>query len=394
MDKDTIVTHILEGHAEGMKRLGGIEKKRFAYSALSKVVREGEYYLGIAGLRGIGKTVLLLQLAKENAGVYFSADDRNLRGVDVYDAVKALSEAGHKRIFIDEIHSKGGWDSDLKTAYDESLAHISFSGSSAIGIRTLKADLSRRLVLEHLKPASFREWLLIKRGVELPLLGADRLIGGKAKLAREFGFAHKHLHDYYRFGGILYDAKTYFYRTVISIIETVATKDFASVSGVERDTADNFFKLLYLVASSKPMELSYSKIGETLGRDKVWVMRFLQSVEKTEVIRRVYPCGEGAKPFRKEAKYYLPFPYRHSLCAALGKAPEVGSLREEFFISHADCCYLRTGKGPTADFRAFGKSFEVGGPGKGKRQGADYIVTDSLDSSGNKIPLFAFGLLY
>ncbi|HQT44876.1 MAG TPA: hypothetical protein PLO51_02780 [Candidatus Micrarchaeota archaeon] len=43
---------------------------------------------------------------------------------------------------------------------------------------------------------------------------------------------------------------------------------------------------------------------------------------------------------------------------------------------------------------AQGKSFEVGGPGKGNRHGADYLVLDGLDTSANRIPLFLFGLLY
>ncbi|NYZ74511.1 AAA family ATPase [Candidatus Micrarchaeota archaeon] len=394
MDKSTIVTHALESNSEGLKALEGISKSRFAYDTLLKVASEEEYFLGITGLRGIGKTVLLLQLAKATGAVYFSADDRNLRGVDLYDIIRALSEAGHKRIFIDEIHTKPDWDSDLKTVYGESLAYVAFSGSSAIQIKSLKADLSRRVVLEHLKSASFREWLSIKKGVETPLLTMEKLIAGRVKIAKEYGHAHKYLPDYYSAGGILYDAKTYFHKTILSIIETIAEKDFATIKGVDVDTAENFFKLLQLVACSRPMELSYSTIGETLKRNKVWVMRFLSEVEKTEAVRRIYPCGQGLKPFRKEAKYYMPFPYRSSLCASLNKSPDIGSLREEFFINHVDCCYLRSSATPTADFQAGGHTFEVGGQGKGSRQGADYIVSDGLDTSGNRIPLFGVGLLY
>lgn len=396
MDAETIVTNVLENNAESLKKLDSITKHRSVYDTLMNVAKERTYFLGIAGLRGIGKTILLLQLAKASGGVYFSADNRDLRGTDIYDIIKALSDAGHERIFIDEIHAKPDWDGDLKTAYDEGLAHVVFTGSSAMELKTLKADLSRRVVLERLKPASFREWLSIKKGIDLPLVGLEELIKNKAKLARDYASASKHLADYYRFGGVLYDAKTYFYRTIISTIETIATKDFAAIKEVESDTAENFFKLLYLVASSKPVELSYSKIGETLKKDKVWVMRFLFNVEKTEVIKRVYACGEGPKPVRKEAKYYLPFPYRASLCAALNKTPNIGSLREEFFVNHLECCYLKTSPAaPTADFEAEGLTFEVGGSGKKiGRQKADYVVTDSLDTSNGKLPLFAFGLLY
>jgi len=394
MDSATIVTRVLEGHAGAMKKLEGIGKKRYLFASAQKIVSEQAYFLGITGLRGIGKTVLLLQLATQNGGVYFAADDRNLRGVAIYDVVKALSDAGHKSIFIDEIHAKPDWDSDLKTAYDESLAHVAFTGSSAIEIKTLKSDLSRRVVVEHLRPASFREWLSIKKKLELPLLEMEAIAKEKAGFARRFASAHTNMREYCAAGGVLYDAKSQFYKTVVSTAETIAYKDFAAIKGVKEDTVENFFKLLHLVAASKPMELSYSSIGDVLGKNKVWVMRFLGNVEKTEALKRVYACGTGAKPVRKEAKYYLPFPYRAALCESLGKKPDVGSLREEFFVNHVDCCYLRTSRKPTADFMADGRTFEVGGQAKGREQGADYRVLDGLDTTGNRIPLFLFGLLY
>ncbi len=394
MDSSAIVTTVLEGHAEAMKKLEGISKRRYAFASAKKIAEEREYFLGITGLRGIGKTVLLLQLANQGQGVYFAADDRNLRGVPVYEIIKALSEAGHKSIFIDEIHAKPDWDSDLKTAYDESLAYVAFTGSSAIEIKTLKSDLSRRAVIERLKPASFREWLSIKKGEELPLLEMDALVKGKTSLARNFAGAYGHFAGYCTTGGVLYGAKSQFYKTVVSTVETIAYKDFAAIKGVEEDTVENFFKLLRLVASSKPMELSYSSIGQVLGKNKVWVMRFLENVERTEALKRIYACGEGAKPVRKEAKYYLPFPYRAALCESVGKKPDIGALREEFFINHVDCCYLKASGKAAADFMAQGISFEVGGPGKTGRQGADHIVVDGLDTSGKRIPLFLFGLLY
>jgi len=394
MDAGNIVTRALEGHAEGMRKLAEIRHARYPFSELGKVVKEKEYFLGITGLRGIGKTVLLLQLAKEYDGVYFSADDRNLGGVAVYDAIKALSDAGHKSIFIDEIHAKPGWDADLKTAYDESLAYVAFTGSSAIGIRSLKSDLSRRAVVEHLKPASFREWLSIRKGVGLPLLGMDAMLKNRTELARKHGHAAKQMQEYFAAGGVLYPAKSQFYRTVVSTMETIAYKDFAAIKGVEKDTVENFFKLLQLVAISMPMELSYSSIGKVLQKNKVWVMRFLADVERTEAIKRVYACGEGAKPFRKEAKYYLPFPYRAALCESMGRQPNIGAQREEFFANHVDCCYVKTGSAQTADFKANGKVFELGGPGKEGKGGCDYVVADGLDTAGNKVPLFLFGMLY
>jgi predicted AAA+ superfamily ATPase len=394
MDSEAIVTKVLETHSANLKLLDSIEKKRGVFENLFKITQEQEYFLGITGLRGIGKTILLLQLAKENKGVYFSADDRELRSTQLYDIIKALSNAGHNKIFVDEIHTKPNWDNDLKSVFDEKIAYVCFSGSSSIKLKTLKADLSRRTVIEHLKPASFREWLEIKKKISLPLLSLDAIIKEKARLAREFGFAHRHLEEYYKHGGVLYDAKTYFFKTILSTIETIATKDLSIIREVDPDIEESFFKILYLTANSKPLELSYSKIGETLGKNKTWVMRFLSEIEKTEAIKRVFPVGESMKKFRKEAKYYLPFPYRTALCAAQGTKPDIGSLREEFFVNHLECDYIKTKKEASADFKIKNKTFEIGGAKKNQSQKTDFFVLDSLDTSKNKIPLFLIGLSY
>jgi len=336
-----------------------------------------------------------LQLTKANEGVYFSADNRELKGIDLYDIIRALSEAGYKKIFIDEIHTKPDWDKDLKTAHDDKLAYIAFTGSSAIKIKSLKADLSRRLVIEHLPPASFREWVSIKKGIDAPLCGLNEIIKNKGQVAKDYGHLHKYLDEYNKKGGVLYEAKTDFHKTILSMLDTIATKDLSILREVGPDVEECFFKTLQMVATaSKPMELSYSKIGETIGKNKVWVMRFLSEVEKTGVIKRIYPCGEGVQMARKEAKYYLPIPYRHSLCFSLGKTPDIGAVREEFFANHVECCYIKTAGAKTPDFKAEKKTFEVGGARKGAGQKADYIVVDGLDVSSNHIPLFMFGLLY
>ena len=392
MEREKIVTRVLEANLEALKKLQGIEKKRAVYENLLKVTKEKKYFLGITGLRGVGKTILLLQLSQANNGIYFSADDRELRGTDLYDILRAVSEAGHKQIFIDEIHAKSGWDSDLKTIFDENAASITFTGSSAIQLKNLKADLSRRVVLEHIKPAGFREWLSIKKNINLPKITMKELLKNKAQVSRKYSYASKYLGEYYANGGVLYDAETFFYKTIISAIETIAAKDLPSVKEIGPDTEENFFKLLQIISTSKPLELSYSKIGETMGKNKVWVMRFLYNIQKTEAIKKIYSCGSAVGSTRKEAKYYLPFPYRHALCTSLGKTPDIGSLREEFFVNHIECCYIKTSGEPTPDFKFEGMTFEIGGKGKRKKE-ADIMVVDSLDTSENKIPLFSIGLL-
>jgi len=69
---------------------------------------------------------------------------------------------------IDEIHKYIGFENELKKIYDFLELQIIFSGSSALQVDHLKADLSRRAVVYEVEGLSFREFLELKNGITLP----------------------------------------------------------------------------------------------------------------------------------------------------------------------------------------------------------------------------------
>ena len=88
-----------------------------------------------------------------------------------------------------------------------------------------------------------------------------------------------------------------------------------------------------------------------------------------------------------------------SLAYLLGReAIDIGNIRETFFYNQVrvtqDVISSRI-----SDFEIDGKTFEVGGKKKGKKQITDaeegYVVRDDIEyGTGNIIPLWAFGLTY
>src|SRR3989344_858557 len=154
------------------------KKKRYIFDSIKNI--DKEYFVGIKGIRGIGKTVLMLQIAMdENDSIYFSADSTLVSAFSLYETVKGLAKRGYKNIFIDEIHRKVEWDRDIKTIFDEHESRIFFSGSSALDITRTSADLSRRVVLKELKAVSFREYLNIRKGYDIPVLPSNKIIKDK-----------------------------------------------------------------------------------------------------------------------------------------------------------------------------------------------------------------------
>ncbi|OIO20773.1 hypothetical protein AUJ17_05510 [Candidatus Micrarchaeota archaeon CG1_02_47_40] len=370
--------------------------KRYLYNTLARVP-EG-FFCGVCGLRGIGKTVLLLQLAgKAQNPLYLSADAHYLAGEDLYELIRFCSERGYKNLFIDEIHYKKEWKESLKTAYDEGLARVFFSGSSALEIRG-GADLSRRALIYKLNPLSFREYLAIKKGMPHEAIPQAELFDfqKRKEIIEKTSSTAAFFAEYCRLGGLLYPSsdEQFFYKAVESALDKTIRMDMAYLRGIEVATEQELYKLIQRIALSPPGEASYSSLASKVSLSKPSVISAIDCLVKIGVVLRVLPCGKAAA--RKEPKLYLAPPLRHFICSSLSVSPDAGSLREEFFVSHAEkTCYLKGKRGEkTPDFLFGGKKIEIGGSSKNFRQNPDFIFEEGITFEERRIPLYLAGFLY
>jgi len=372
-------------------------KKRYLYDTLRNVP-EG-YFTGVYGLRGIGKTILLLQLANETKGsFYFSADSAYVRDFSLLDIVRYAVSKGYKDIFIDEIHYKKDWQQDLKTIYDQGEARIRFSGSSAIEIKK-GADLSRRALLYHLKPLSLREYLLIKKNLDPgPAIPPEDLFDSRKRkeaLIRTARFADL-LPEYYERGGLLYssDDREYYFKSLESTLERIIHSDLEYLRAIDLNMESMIYKTLEWIAISPVGEVNYTSISSRIGLSKPALIRMIGDLVKLGLVKRVLPCGKDR--VRKEPKLFLSFPFRDHINRTVLRKADIGSLREEFVVNHiADTCYMKGSRGEkTPDFLFEGKVLEVGGAGKGFYQNPDFIIKDGIASEEKTIPLYLLGFIY
>ena len=178
---------------------------RYAYD---KVKWENRM-LGLVGPRGVGKTTLFLQRiqkAHDTADtLYVSADNIWFSDHKLVDLADIFYKNGGKHLFIDEIHKYQNWSQELKQIYDSYPdMHIYFTGSSVLDIYKGQGDLSRRAPIYTMQGLSFREYITIKTGLEIPVYSLDDIISHKARIS---GLEHplplfrNYLkHGYYPFG--------------------------------------------------------------------------------------------------------------------------------------------------------------------------------------------------
>ena len=372
-------------------------KKRYLYNKVKNVPEE--YFAGVCGLRGIGKTVMLLQLANETENsLYLSTDAAYLRTENLYDVIRFAISKGYKNIFVDEIHYKRNWQQDLKTIFDEGEARVFFSGSAAIEIKK-GADLSRRALIFHLDPLSFREYLTIKKGAEnLRTLEAPDLFDAarrKAVIIKTSKYA-TYLEEYFRRGGLLYPSEDidYYYKALENTLERIIHSDLEYLRALDLRMGNVIYRILEWMAVSPVGEVNYSSLSSRVSISKPTLIAVIDDLVKTGLVKRIFPCGKSS--VRKEPKLFLTFPFREFLNHLYIKRSDAGSLREEFFVNHVGkTCYLKGKRGEkTPDYLLEGKALEVGGKGKGFYQNPDYLVKDSISFEEKMIPLYLIGFLY
>lgn len=139
--------------------------------------------IGIRGARGVGKTTMLLQYIKEVYGsdpsiaLYASLDHLYFTRHSLIDLVENFYQKGGKCLCLDEVHKYDGWSREIKNIYDGFPdLKIVFTGSSLLNILNAEADLSRRCVSYDMQGLSFREYLLFKEDISLPIISIDELL--------------------------------------------------------------------------------------------------------------------------------------------------------------------------------------------------------------------------
>jgi len=374
-------------------------KTRYLYNDL--VNYNSDYFIGITGLRGIGKTILLLQLFdKKKEAIYFSADSIYLSKYNLYDILKFLIKKEYKHIFIDEIAYKENWQQHLKNIYDEDKVKIYFTSSSSLNILS-GADLSRRVLLYELKQASLREYINIMYDKNIELITQEELLDGKKRkgLVNSYSIYYDYYQDYYKFGGFLYNKSkdlSEFYKSIDGIFKKIIYSDISNLRSINPKVETDIYNILYLLSTSAPFEMNYSNLSKSItGVSKNTLIAIIADLEKINILKQLRPCNSGYPLVRSDPKIFLNFPFRYFFNHTLNKIPNLGALREDFFVYYSGAeCYIKTGKEKSADFIINKKIFEVGGENKKNKQKADYLVVDSLACDGNKIPLFLFGFLY
>ena len=367
--------------------------------------------ISIRGQRGVGKTTMLLQHILKTFGdcdttnvIYVSLDNIYFANHGLLDFIETFHQRGGKFLFLDEVHKYKGWSVEVKNAYDEySDLHIVFTGSSLINILDSEVDLSRRCISYDMQGLSFREYLALFKGVDLPSMSLEEILSEPEKMCRKvcsevkpLQFFNEYLqYGYYPF--LLEGAKSYAMR-IENIVNMIIETELPIMRSLDSGNIRKIKALLSILASGLPMSIDTVKLSKMAEVSRTTLLAYLQHLDAAKIIRLLYSDNHSVKRMQKPDKVYLE--NTNMQYALGGMEVNMGNIRETFFANQLSHAHTVEYSSTAADFLIDGKyTFEVGGSAKDGRQTAEvsnaWIAADDVEHAiGNKLPLWLFGFLY
>lgn len=369
---------------------------RYMYAQVSWEAR----MFGLVGPRGVGKSTMFLQYIKEHRSqrkmFYVSADHIFFSTHTLIEVADAFAIEGGEQLFIDEIHKYEYWSRELKQIYD---AHpdmkIAFTGSSVLDIFKGQADLSRRALIFMMQGLSFREYLNMFHNIEVPIFSIEQVLHHEAKIQ---GILHPIplFREYLRRGYYPFASDIYFEMRLRQVVNQTMEVDIPQFANMNPSTGRKLKKLLAVIAQSVPFKPVMDSLSTIIGTSRNVLPDYFLYMEQAGMIGQLRDDTGGIRGVGKVEKVYLDNPNLAYLLG--GPAADIGNIRETFFYNQmrvtTDVISSRI-----SDYEIDGRTFEVGGRKKGKKQITDaqegYIVKDDIEyGSGNVLPLWNFGFTY
>ena len=376
-------------------------KKRFIYSRVKKLLG-GRAFIAIAGPRGAGKTVILRQLLSETESSFYISLDARMPQSGIFEAAKELEAGGIKLLLLDEVHAYPGFDRELKKVYDFLKMKVVFTSSSAIELRELSADLSRRAVLLSLPPFSLREYIWFEKGEELPPLSLKGLLDEKE--AREYYGKTMHAEGMFEqylkgrnYPFTLGNAEVLpLFR---NMLDKILGSDLVLRGRMSPEETMEARKMVAFIGKARAESISYSSLAKNLGITNYKAEKYVGLLERAFVLNKVMPKGTNVL---REPKVLMSPPYR---LLYMDYRDCIGALREDFFVEMMVGLgyypyYLKSERGRKMPDYAIGETvFEIGGVNKGKGQFKNFpaqkrvILTQPGALDTMKRPLYFAGML-
>lgn len=362
----------------------------------------------VTGARGVGKTVMMLQHIRDSYELnekvlYASMDNIYFSANTLSDLADEFVKNGGEFLFLDEVHKYPDWSIEIKNLYDNyPNLKIVFSGSSILNINKGYADLSRRAVSFLMQGMSFREYLLLEKGIDFHVVSLEDIINNHIDISRNICREIKPIAEfknYLKYGYYPYyrENKDLYHQKLMNTLNVIIESDLPSVHPIEYKNINKLKKLIYVISSSVPFKANVTKLAERIGVSRNTILMFFDFLEQAQIINYLNTPQKGLGRLTKPEKIYMN--NTNQMFAISKEAVNKGNLRETFFFNQISANH-KVNLPKKGDFLIDEHfTFEIGGKNKTDRQikgmPDSCIAMDDIEFGyKNTIPLWLFGFLY
>lgn len=297
-------------------------------------------WVTLTGLRGAGKTTILYQLLYASQGLdcyklALSVDQiTQILGSDISEILSVFEEIIGRPfenldkpllLFLDEVQYDPKWGIVLKTIYDRSNKVFIFCTGSAAILMNSNTDIARRTIFEKLFPLSFCEFLKIKykkyeiKGLSLKIREAILNSKNASDAFEKLRLLEGNINKYYLgvsridFDNYLYygtlpfmialENEALVYDQISKTLERVVDKDIPQLGNFTPDIINKIPSILYAVADMDAF--NFSTLSEKFEISRQKVADIFATLEKTEILFRIYPYGSHLNQVTKKPSKYL-----------------------------------------------------------------------------------------
>ena len=360
--------------------------------------------IGIKGARGVGKTTLLLQYAKDNFKecdkkcLYINLNNFYFTECSLVEFAGKFVAIGGETLLVDQVFKYPEWSQELRMCYDlYPNLKIIFTGSSVMKLKESNLYIGDVVHSYNLYGFSFREYIGAIANIELPFFTINQIVSNHQTLVDvvlkqvdvERYFADYIHHGYYPF----FFEKRNYSENLLKTMNMMLEVDILYIQQIEQSYLTKIRKLFYLLAIQSPATPNVSQLSIDCGISRATVMNYMKYLQDARLINMLYKqgCGFPKKPdmiYMNNTNIMFPTKRINVERGALNETffynqvKVAGSVRKgdrKYQFSVNDTYHFRI----ELENRKFTKSH------------AHYVVVDEMKTKENNvIPLWLFGFLY
>jgi len=356
--------------------------------------------IGLVGPRGVGKTTLMLQHAKEqlprHSTLFVTAEDMYFVINNIVEFAADFVKKGGRYLIIDEIHKMEDWARYLKLIHDyQPKLNVIFTGSSILDITKGTHDLSRRAIMYSMQGLSFREFLSLFHGINVQVYSLQQILNHEVKIPTDVQILEL-FKDYLQKGYYPFSKENQYKTRLKQVINNTLEVDIPQYAKMNVATGRKIKQLLGIIARSVPFKPNMSTLSTVLDTSRNSIADYFIYLEEAGMITLLRDSTSGVRALGKVNKVYL-----DNTALVYNLAEEevnIGNIRETFFYNQMRL-NQEVVSSDVADFTIDKYTFEIGGKNKKQKQIESvedaFVVKDDIESGYlNVIPLWMFGLNY